>query len=64
VTDRHNLPSASGAERYSLCRASFLMEQKHGEKDTDTAEASMGTRIHARLAGENVELTAAEETIA
>ena len=64
MSDRHNLPSASGAERYSLCRASFLMDEKYGERTDDTAEASMGTRIHARLAGENVELTAAEETIA
>jgi hypothetical protein len=64
VSDRHNLPSASGAERYDLCRASFLMEQEHGEKDTDTAEASMGTRIHAALAGEAVALTAEEEAIA
>ena len=64
MSDRHNLPSASGAERYSLCRASFLMDEKYGEHIDDTAEASMGTRIHARLAGENIELTAAEETIA
>ena len=64
MTDRHNLPSASGAERYSLCRASFLMDEKRGERVDDTAESSMGTRIHARLAGENIELTAAEETIA
>ncbi len=64
MSDRHNLPSASGAERYSLCRASFLMEQKHGEKDPDTTEADMGTRIHAALAGEAVALTAEEEAIA
>lgn len=64
MSDRHNLPSASGAERYSLCRASFLMDEKYGERTDDTAEAGMGTRIHAALAGETVALTAEEEAIA
>lgn len=62
--ERLALPSASGAERYDLCRASFLMELSVGEQDTDTTEANMGTRIHARLAGEGIELTAEEEAIA
>lgn len=62
--ERLDLPSASGAERYDLCRASFLMERSVGEQDNDTTEADMGTRIHARLAGEGIDLTAEEEAIA
>lgn len=63
--ERIRLPSASGAGRYELCRASFLMEQSIPKEDEgDTTAADKGTRIHARLAGEAVTLSADEENIA
>lgn len=63
--ERVRMPSASGAGRYDLCRASFLMEQSvPREDDGDTTAADKGTRIHARLAGEAVTLAADEEAIA
>src|SRR6267378_516360 len=60
IDERRNMPSASAFPRYDLCKGSFQMEQEArrlgqvahiGGKDADR-----GTKIHAWLAGESVEL--------
>ena len=50
MSERRNLPSASGLERYALCPGSFLMELEAPQSES-TPEAESGTRIHAVLAG-------------
>jgi hypothetical protein len=52
--ERAALPSASSAGRYFTCPGSFLLEQCVTEPETSSADATMGNRIHAVLAGENV----------
>ena len=50
--ERQGLPSASSMERYLLCPGSYAAER--GLPDTTSADAEMGNRIHAVLAGETV----------
>lgn len=57
--ERKGLPSASGAQRYSLCRGSFLAEQ--GFPDNRTEDSERGDRIHAVLAGSTAMDTLSEE---
>jgi CRISPR/Cas system-associated exonuclease Cas4 (RecB family) len=52
--ERAALPSASSAHRYASCPGSFLLEQCVTEPETSSADATMGNRIHAVLAGENL----------
>lgn len=56
TSERGNLPSASGLERISLCTGSWLMERDLPELPELEWTAS-GTRIHAALAGYDVELS-------
>lgn len=62
--ERQRLPSASAAERYYHCRASFLMEQMIGEQEKESEAAATGTRIHAAIAGELEAETDTEQSIA
>jgi len=50
--ERQNKPSASSMERYQLCPGSWNAEQ--GIQEETSADAEMGNRIHAVLAGETV----------
>jgi hypothetical protein len=64
--ERKGLPTASPFRRYQLCAGSYQLEQEakaigqeaHAESD----DAAKGNRIHARLAGEKVELPESEAT--
>jgi hypothetical protein len=62
--ERHGLPSASSAHRYTVCLGSFLLEQSIQEPDVSGADAQIGNRIHAHLAGETVELNEDEKRLA
>jgi CRISPR/Cas system-associated exonuclease Cas4 (RecB family) len=53
---RRQLPSASGFPRYALCPGSFLAEQLVDWKEEPDPDAESGTRIHAALACETVNL--------
>jgi hypothetical protein len=53
---RKHLPSASGFPRYALCPGSFLAEQAVDWKEEPDPDAESGTRIHAALACETVNL--------
>lgn len=55
--ERSGLPSASSAHRYAVCPGSFLLEQTITEPEKTSEDANTGNRIHARLAGEQIELT-------
>lgn len=66
--ERQGQPSASSFARYEACPGSFALEQEarrlnqlahQGGKDADR-----GTRIHAWLAGEPIELNDEERTTA
>jgi hypothetical protein len=66
--ERRSMPSASSFARYEACPGSFQLETEarrigqlahQGGKDADR-----GTRIHAFLAGEQVELNEEERTTA
>lgn len=52
MSERQNKPSASSMERYQLCPGSWSAEQ--GIPEETSADAEMGNRIHAVLAGETV----------
>jgi len=58
---RKGHPSASAFGRYALCRASFALAQQC--PITTSPEAESGTRIHRRLAGEEVALDDREQAI-
>jgi hypothetical protein len=66
--DRKGLPSASSWRRYELCAGSWQLEQEAKrlgqEAHKSSAAADRGTRIHAYLAGEKVELFEAEQKTA
>jgi CRISPR/Cas system-associated exonuclease Cas4 (RecB family) len=62
--ERQGLPSASSAHRYTVCPGSFLLEQSIQEPETSGADAQIGNRIHAHLAGETVELNEDEKRLA
>lgn len=62
--ERQGLPSASSAHRYAVCPGSFLLEQTVTEPEQTSADANTGNRIHARLAGEQIELTDEELSLA
>jgi CRISPR/Cas system-associated exonuclease Cas4 (RecB family) len=51
--ERKGLPSASSVHRYAVCPGSFLLEQTIPEPPT-SADANLGNRVHAALAGEKV----------
>jgi len=59
--ERRGLPSASSWQRYEQCPGSWRLEQKAKELDQlacgPTQWTERGTRIHAWLAGEPVELS-------
>lgn len=57
---RRSKPSASASLRYSLCEGSWIAEQAFGIRMPDTDAANTGTRIHAWLANQPVELTESE----
>lgn len=57
--ERKGMPSASGFERIVLCPGSWQMEKGLPDQTSDDAES--GTRIHAALSGESVELDPQEE---
>lgn len=61
--EREGLPSASAFSRYALCPGSWALEQTIPEERTSD-DAAMGTRIHAALAGERVQLNDDENRIA
>jgi hypothetical protein len=52
-------PSASGVERLALCPGSWELEKNLPE--TETTDSTFGTRVHAILAGEQVEDITEEE---
>lgn len=62
--ERKGLPSASSAQRYSLCPGSFLLEQSITTPEVTSDDASMGNRIHGYLAGDKIALTEDEQMIA
>jgi len=66
--DRRGLPSASNWRRYELCAGSFQLEceaRRLGQEAHKKSEAAAsGERIHARLAGQSVELGETEATTA
>jgi hypothetical protein len=62
TNERGWLPSASSAQRYALCPGSFLLEQQCPTGET-SADAELGNRIHAALAGEKVELSDDEQEL-
>jgi CRISPR/Cas system-associated exonuclease Cas4 (RecB family) len=49
--ERASLPSASSAGRYAACPGSFMLEQQ-APPGTTSADAAIGNRVHAALAGE------------
>lgn len=51
--ERANLPSASSAHRYAQCPGSYMLEQTVPVPPT-SADATLGNRVHAILAGEPV----------
>jgi hypothetical protein len=57
--ERLGLPSASGLERLMLCPGSKRMER--GMPESTNPDAERGTRIHAWLAGETIDLDSEEE---
>ena len=63
--DRRGLPSASSWRRLELCAGSWQLEQEAKrigqEAHKSSAAADRGTRIHAYLAGEKVELMESEQ---
>lgn len=63
VDERNGLPSASGLERIALCPGSWRLESQC-PRDEGGEDAASGTRIHAWLAGEQVELSEDEASIA
>lgn len=63
VDERNGLPSASGLERIALCPGSWQIESQC-PRDEGGEDAASGTRIHAWLAGEQVELSEDEASIA
>lgn len=64
VDERGGLPSASGLSRVAACPGSFQMESKAGSVDTSSPAAERGTRIHARMEGDDIELIPEEELVA
>jgi len=66
--DRRGLPHASIWRRLELCNASWALEQEAHRlgqvAHKRSPEADRGDRIHARMAGAQVELDQAEETTA
>ena len=56
--ERENCLSASGVEAAALCPGKLKAEE--GIPDETSEAAEVGTRIHAKLAGEKIELTSAE----
>lgn len=52
--ERASLPSASSAARYATCPGSWMLEQQVTEPEQSSTDATIGNRIHAVLAGENV----------
>lgn len=60
--ERKGFTSASNAESDSLCAGRHLAQR--GLTDTTSADAEIGNRIHAFLAGEKVNLTADESDLA
>lgn len=60
--ERARLPSASSAGRYAACPGSFLLEGQAPPSET-SADAAIGNRIHAALAGESVELSDDEQRL-
>ena len=61
--EREGLPSASAFSRYALCPGSWALEQSVPEERT-SEDAAIGNRIHAALAGEQIELSDDENRIA
>lgn len=51
--ERKGKPSASAVHRYAACPGSFLLEQNVPD-EPPSSDATMGNRIHAALAGEQV----------
>ena len=66
--ERKGLPSASPWASYELCAGKFQLEQEAKrlgqEAHRQSEDAASGKRIHARLAGEQVELSESEATTA
>jgi hypothetical protein len=62
--ERAALPSASSAGRYFTCPGSFLLEQQVTDPEVSSSDATTGNRIHGRLAGEQIELTDDELSLA
>ncbi len=62
--ERAALPSASSAHRYACCPGSFLLEQQVTEPEVSSSDATTGNRIHGRLAGEKIDLTDDELSLA
>ncbi len=61
-TERGDLPSASSLESYSLCPGKWHAERHAPKEDTQTrAYSDSGTRVHAALAGDSVELSDEEQ---
>lgn len=52
-------PTASGMERIALCPGSWNLEKDQPE--TETSDSSFGTRVHASLAGEEIESVTKQE---
>lgn len=63
VDERNGLPSASGLERIALCPGSWRLESLC-PRDEGGEDAASGTRIHAFLAGEDIELSDDELNLA
>jgi hypothetical protein len=66
--ERKGLPTASPWASYELCAGKFQLEQEANRigqsAHVSSPEADSGTRIHAWLAGEKIELTESEATTA
>ena len=66
--ERKGLPSGSGWRSYELCSGKFQLEQEAARigqsAHLESEDAARGDRIHARLAGQKLELVETEATTA
>lgn len=60
--EREKLPSASSMARYAICPGSYLLEATIDEMKS-SEDAAIGNRIHAKLAGERIDLSDDEEEL-
>lgn len=61
MDERENLPSASAAHRYALCKGSWLLEQQCVDHQRSMTDVLIGNRVHAVMAGEAVPNLSGEE---